>query len=74
MYENGKMRSVKTVLRMWAGGLKGNEGGVNLTKINCEHLCKCPNVPQNNNIIQTHTHTHTHPTEDEGFSHLPEHW
>jgi hypothetical protein len=37
MYENGKMRSVETILRMIEG--------VHLTKIYCKHLCKYHNVP-----------------------------
>jgi hypothetical protein len=26
-------------------GIKENDGGVNLTKINYKHFCKCHNVP-----------------------------
>jgi hypothetical protein len=33
MYGNGKMRSVETVPRMGGGGIKENDGGVNLTDI-----------------------------------------
>jgi hypothetical protein len=33
MHENVKMRPVETLLRM--GGIKENEGGVNLAKIYC---------------------------------------
>jgi hypothetical protein len=45
MYENGKMRPVETILRMGGREIKENDGRVNLTKIYCEHFCKCDNVP-----------------------------
>jgi hypothetical protein len=41
MYENGKMRSVETILRIGGRGIKEDDGGVNLTKIYCKHICKC---------------------------------
>jgi hypothetical protein len=41
------MRPVETVLRA-GGGIKENDGGDNLTKIYCMHLCKCHKVPQYN--------------------------
>jgi hypothetical protein len=44
MYKNGKMRPVETILRMAGGGIKENDGGVNLTKIYCKHFCKCHNI------------------------------
>jgi hypothetical protein len=45
MYENGKMRSVETILKMGVEGIEENGGGVNLTKIYCKHFCKCHNMP-----------------------------
>jgi hypothetical protein len=47
MFENGKMRHVKTILRMWQWGTKKHDEGVNLTKIYCKHFCEC-----HNNIVQ----------------------
>jgi hypothetical protein len=52
MYENGKMRTVETILRIGGRGTKENDGGVNSTKIYCKHFCKCHMYPQyNNNMI-----------------------
>jgi hypothetical protein len=44
MYENGTVRPVKTIVSMGEGGIKEKDVGVNLTKIYCQHFCKCYNV------------------------------
>jgi hypothetical protein len=38
MYENGKMRPVETIQRMGVGGIKENDGWVNLTMIFCKNF------------------------------------
>jgi hypothetical protein len=45
IYENGTMRPTETSEK--GGGLKIKEKdeGVNLTKIYCNHFCKCHKVP-----------------------------
>jgi hypothetical protein len=43
MYENGKVRSVETILRR--GKRKETDGRVNPTKIYYKHFCKCHTVP-----------------------------
>jgi hypothetical protein len=44
MYKNGKMRPIETILRMEERDKRMMER-VNLTEINCKHLCKCHNIP-----------------------------
>jgi hypothetical protein len=39
MYENGKMRPVKTILKVGGGKI------INSTTVYCKHFCKCHNVP-----------------------------
>jgi hypothetical protein len=39
-----KKVSVETILGR-GGEIKGNDGRVNITKINCKHFHKCNNVP-----------------------------
>jgi hypothetical protein len=51
MYENGKMRPVETILRMRGRGIKENEGGMNLAKIDFKNFCKCHSILQYNNMI-----------------------
>jgi hypothetical protein len=43
-HENGKVKPVQTILRTGIGGIKENDGGVNLTKIYCKYFCKCHSV------------------------------
>jgi hypothetical protein len=45
MYENEIMRPVETAPRKVGGGIKQNDGEGE-SKVNCEHFCKCDNVPQ----------------------------
>jgi hypothetical protein len=45
MYEDGKMRSVETVLRMGRGKTKENNEGDEFKKYH-KHFCKCHSVPQ----------------------------
>jgi hypothetical protein len=45
MYENGKMRSVETILRLGEGGERRIMEGMNSTKLYCKHFCKCHIVP-----------------------------
>jgi hypothetical protein len=44
MYENGTMGPVETLPGMGGGGIKENDGEVNLIKMYCKHFCKCHNV------------------------------
>jgi hypothetical protein len=41
---DGKMRHTENILRMGKGEIKENDGGVNSTKIHCNHFGKCHNV------------------------------
>jgi hypothetical protein len=43
IYENRRMKSIEIVLRR-GRGTTNNDGGVNLIKIYCKHICKCHNV------------------------------
>jgi hypothetical protein len=52
MYENGAMRPAETSLRREV--IKEKDGGVNLTKICCNHYCKCHNVPKCNYNMLIH--------------------
>jgi hypothetical protein len=48
MYVKGKMISVKIIPEMEAGGVKENDGVLNLSMIYliyCKNFCECPNVP-----------------------------
>jgi hypothetical protein len=44
IYENGKMRHIETILKRRWRGIEENDGGVNLTKTDYKHVCKCHNV------------------------------
>jgi hypothetical protein len=41
MHENRTVKPVKIALRSGVEGIKEKEGGVNLIKIYCKHLCTC---------------------------------
>jgi hypothetical protein len=45
MYENGKMRPVKTTQEWGEGGQKRMMEGMNLNMIYCKNFCKCHNEP-----------------------------
>jgi hypothetical protein len=44
MHENRKMRPVETIPGIGGGGIRENDGGVNLTLIYCKNFYKCHNV------------------------------
>jgi hypothetical protein len=49
MYENGKMRAVKTIPAMGRGEIKDNDGGVNSITIYCKSFCNVTVYPQSRN-------------------------
>jgi hypothetical protein len=46
MYENGKMRPVKTIPGIGLGRIRENDGGAEFNYDILYNLCKCHNVPQ----------------------------
>jgi hypothetical protein len=43
LYSCMKMKPIEIILRK-GKGMRENNGGVNLIKIYCKHICKCHNV------------------------------
>jgi hypothetical protein len=41
MYENRIVKPVEIVLRRGKRGKRADNGGVNLIKLHCKHICKC---------------------------------
>jgi hypothetical protein len=50
-YENGKKRSVETILRREGGRIWENDGG-NEIKVFCKHFCRSHNEPPYNNNMK----------------------
>jgi hypothetical protein len=44
MYEYRIIKAPEIVLRRRRKEMKKNDGGVNIIKIHCKHICKCHNV------------------------------
>jgi hypothetical protein len=51
IYGKGKMKPAEIVLRRRGGRNRENNGGVNLTKIYCKHMCKYHNVSPCTTVI-----------------------
>jgi hypothetical protein len=45
MCVNGKMRPFETIVGVWDGGIKENDGRGEFNYDNCKKFCKCHNVP-----------------------------
>jgi hypothetical protein len=73
MYENGTMRPIETILQSGGGGIKENDGGVNLTKIYCKHFCKCYNGPPQSNNMTIKSKKITRPKWTEDVVQVVEH-
>jgi hypothetical protein len=45
MYKSRIMKPVEIVLGKAGREMRENDGGVNLIKLHCKHICKCHNEP-----------------------------
>jgi hypothetical protein len=51
LYENRSMKPVEIVLSSGGGQIRKNDGGVNLIKMHCKHICKYHNAPSCPTVI-----------------------